>query len=176
MVIKSRYVKSICFFFLVLLSSCHVTKVPQTVPASVKSVSCALGIHVSNKDYFPLYLEISSWIGVPYKYGGITRKGVDCSGLVLNVYREVYGVVLSRSSEQMMQQDCRELSRQQLRGGDLVFFATTKNKKKINHVGIYLKDNLFVHSTTSRGVILNSLDENYYRKTWVGAGRVKRKK
>ena len=76
----------------------------------------------------------------------------------------------------MMQQDCRELSKQQLRGGDLVFFATTKNKKKINHVGIYLKDNLFVHSTTSRGVILSSLNEDYYRKTWVGAGRVERKR
>ena len=176
MVVKSKYIKSVCFFFLVLLSSCHVTKVPQTVPASVKNVSRTLGIHVSNKVYFPLYLEISSWIGVPYKYGGITRKGVDCSGLVLNVYREVYGVVLGRSSEQMMQQDCQELSKQQLREGDLVFFATTKNKKKINHVGIYLKDNLFAHSTTSRGVILSSLEEDYYRKTWVGAGRVERKR
>ena len=115
MVVKSKYIKSVCFFFLVLLSSCHVTKVPQTVPASVKNVSRTLGIHVSNKDYFPLYLEISSWIGVPYKYGGITRKGVDCSGLVLNVYREVYGVVLGHSSEQIMQQDCQELSKQQLR-------------------------------------------------------------
>ena len=176
MVVKRKYIKSVCFFFLVLLSSCHVTKVPKTVPASVKNVSRTLGIHVSNKDYFPLYLEISSWIGVPYKYGGITRKGVDCSGLVLNVYREVYGVVLGRSSEQMMQQDCQELSKQQLREGDLVFFATTKNKKKINHVGIYLKDNLFAHSTTSRGVILSSLEEDYYRKTWVGAGRVERKR
>ena len=176
MVVKSKYIKSVCFFFLVLLSSCHVTKVPKTVPASVKNVSRTLGIHVSNKDYFPLYLEISSWIGVPYKYGGITRKGVDCSGLVLNVYREVYGIVLGHSSEQIMQQDCQELSKQQLREGDLVFFATTKNKKKINHVGIYLKDNLFVHSTTSRGVILSSLEEDYYRKTWVGAGRVERKR
>lgn len=131
------------------------------------------GIKLSGDDNLKLYDEIESWIGVPYRYGGSTRRGVDCSGLVVNVYKDVYGIKLQRNSELIYKKNCDKIKKSKLREGDLVFFKTGK-KKRINHVGIYLKNGKFVHTSASRGVIISSLDEDYYRRNFMQAGRVKK--
>lgn len=119
-----------------------------------------------------LYKEVESWLGTPYKYGGQSKSGTDCSGLVVEVYKKVYGKKLYRSSYEIYEKNCKHIKKKDLKEGDLVFFITSKKGKRINHVGIYLKDNKFVHSSTKKGVIITDLSEDYYVKHFVGAGRV----
>lgn len=115
-----------------------------------------------------LYAVIKPWMGVPYKYGGTTKQGVDCSGFVGNIYREAYGITLHRTANDM-QQDVKKVSKSQLREGDLVFFVNSHGK--VSHVGIYLHDGLFVHSSTSRGVIISPLSDSYWSQHFHCGGR-----
>jgi hypothetical protein len=139
-----------------------------------REVYQSLGLKESRKDNFTLYKEVSSWQNIPHKDGGMSHFGIDCSGLVNVIYKNVYGIVLERNSATIFKINCHKISLSRLKEGDLVFFNTiNKSKSDINHVGVYLKDNKFVHSSISRGVIISNLDENYYRKTWVCGGRVK---
>lgn len=133
-----------------------------------------LGIEESKKDNFSLYKEAALWMNTSYVEGGLSPNGVDCSGLVYIIYKKVYGQTLERNSANMLKKNCRRISKSRLKEGDLVFFFTAgKSKSNINHVGIYLKDAKFIHASTSRGVMISSLDDNYFQKTWVCGGRVK---
>jgi cell wall-associated NlpC family hydrolase len=110
------------------------------------------------------------YVGVPYRRGGASREGVDCSGLVYAVCREA-GIELPRSSGGMYGIGTN-IERGNLRAGDLVFFKNTY-RSGISHVGIYAGDNQFVHAVRpGRGVALTSLDDAYYAARWVGAYRV----
>lgn len=129
----------------------------------------ALGIERQEGDNEALYDAIQSWMGTPYSYGGTSKAGVDCSGFVGSVYREVYNKKLHRVANDM-QQDCRLITRSELREGDLVFF--TNSKGRVSHVGIYLKDDIFAHSSTSRGVIISRLGDSYWSKHFYKGGRV----
>ncbi len=125
----------------------------------------------SKKGNKNLYKEVNAWLGTPYKYGGNTRKGTDCSGFVVSVYQAVYGKKLYRSSYQIYDNNCKPIKKKNLEEGDLVFFSSKKGKR-IDHVGIYLKNNKFAHATTRRGVIISDMDETYWYNTFVAAGRV----
>ncbi len=115
--------------------------------------------------------EATAWLGTPYKYGGNTRKGVDCSGFVYHVFRNSLDISLPRNSGK--QHDyCRKMSKKDLSTGDLVFFATTKGSKKVSHVGLYVGDGKMIHASTSRGVVCQNLSDDYYTRTFVGAGRI----
>ncbi|MDE7460117.1 MAG: C40 family peptidase [Paramuribaculum sp.] len=117
-----------------------------------------------------LLAEASKWLGTGYRYGGDTRSGVDCSGLVLNLYRSALAIKLPRSSSQQREY-CTRISKKDLMEGDLVFFTTGSNSK-VNHVGMYVGNGRMIHSSTSRGVIVSALDEAYYTRTFHSAGRV----
>ncbi|MCD8236308.1 MAG: C40 family peptidase [Prevotellaceae bacterium] len=167
------------FFFLIfilcLLVSC------RSSDSSMKSVDyrqlaragLRLGFDIEPKDDWNLFMESASWIGTPYRSGGNGRSGVDCSGLNIAIYNHVYGKKLNRKSLDQKEKDCKRISRSELRSGDLVFFSTGNSRKKVGHTGIYLKDGKFIHASSSRGVIVSSLDEDYYRKHWICGGRVK---
>ncbi len=129
-----------------------------------------LGLRFKNPDYKRLVETASAWIGTPYSYGSNSRKGADCSGFVTRVYHDVYGVKLSRSSGSMFQ-DVKRVKKDQMRTGDLVFFRRSANGP-IYHVGIYLKNNKFIHSASKGGVRVSSLREPYYSKNFYAAGRV----
>lgn len=148
----------------------------QTV-ADYRYLSERLGIDVTSKDeqHLALYKEAAGWLGTPYRYGGTSQSGCDCSGMVMQIYKSVYQLNLERNSAMMKEKNCREIRRNQLNTGDLVFFATSGNRKRINHVGIYLKDNKFIHASSSRGVIVSDLDESYYQRTYVCSGQVNRR-
>ena len=138
------------------------------------SVYASLGIEEGRKDNFTLYKEASSWLKTLHVEGGLTHNGIDCSGLVYLVYKNVYGKTLERNSTNMMNINCKKIRMKRLKEGDLVFFNTgAKKKSGVNHVGIYLKDNKFVHTSTSKGVMISSLDEKYYLKAWICGGRVR---
>lgn len=163
---------------IIILTSCGSQKGLLYNPSEVRQVSNKLGVELSNRNqeddkYMPLYAEVSLWMGTPYKYGGISKSGVDCSGLVYKVYQKVYRKTLPRSTAELEKKGIKKISKNDLRPGDLVFFATSNSKNKITHVGIYLKNNKFIHASTKRGVVVNDLDENYYKQTWKKAGRIK---
>ena len=169
----------------VLLTGCHTSKKVTTTdtPGSPNSevvavdsygyLSRRLGISIGkhDKENLELFTVAEKWLGVPYRYGGNTKKGCDCSGFVSQVYKAVYGKSLERNSAAIRDKNCSKIRRSQLRTGDLVFFKTGSSRK-INHVGIYLKDDKFIHASSSKGVIVSSLEEKYYIRTYVCSGRV----
>ena len=117
-----------------------------------------------------LYSFIDDWYGVPYKYAGRSKKGVDCSGFTSILFKEVFAKDLSGSSSTLYNQ-CEKISKRELKEGDLVFFKI--DSKDISHIGIYLQNNKFVHATTKAGVMIDDLDEDYYRKYFEGGGKIK---
>lgn len=154
---------------LLCLSSCH-TSAPRLDYRALARASVRLGIDIGPKDNHRLYLTAGEWIRTPYRSGGHTKRGTDCSGLTGEIYWKVYRVRLPRSTGEQLAA-CRKVARRGLKEGDLVFFHNGKSRKKVTHVGIYLKDDKFVHASTSRGVIVSSLNENYWRRCWMCGGR-----
>lgn len=112
-------------------------------------------------------------IGVKYKNGGTSKSGMDCSGLVYSSFMK-YDIELSRVSSDMAKEG-KEISKSKAQEGDLIFFKTN-NSRSINHVGIITENNndelLFIHSSSSRGVIISSLNEAYYAKAYEKIKRI----
>lgn len=132
--------------------------------------SQTLGLRLDHTENKELIETVADWLGTPYRSGSNSKRGTDCSGFVTRVYKEVYGIALSRSSRSMFH-DVKRISKSQAKTGDLVFFRRSP-KSPIYHVGIYLKNNKFVHSATSGGVRISSLKEPYYSRNYYAAGRI----
>lgn len=110
-----------------------------------------------------------TYLGVPYRYGGLDRDGLDCSGLVFSVFRK-HGIRLPRTSAQQSRTG-DPVSADALRAGDLVFFGNRQGR--VNHVGIYAGKGRFIHASTSRrSVRYDSLTKGYFRDRYMGARRV----
>lgn len=114
--------------------------------------------------------EASRWLGVPYKYAGNDKKGVDCSGLTSQVFLKTLNVKMPRSSREQ-QQWCINVRKENLQPGDLVFFATGSDRKRVSHVGIYIGNGDIIHASSTRGVIVSNLGESYYLKRYHSSGR-----
>ena len=137
---------------------------------SIKAKYAAtLGVSPADIDNERLYVFIDQWMGTPYKYGGTGTSGVDCSGFVGAVYQGVYQKSIPRTTGQLDQQ-AKNISKSQLKEGDLVFFDI--NGKKSSHVGIYLLNDRFVHASTSKGVVISDLNNPYYQKAFAKGGRL----
>ena len=134
-----------------------------------KEYSIKLGYELEGYEDMDFIKMIASWIGVPYKFGGCSRQGIDCSCFVNTFYSEFYGITLRRRAEDM-QLDIHAVNIDELQQGDIIFYKI--KGQKISHVGIYISKKRFVHASTSKGVMINSLDEAYYAKYYAGAGRV----
>ena len=156
---------------LIGLSSCH-TSAPRLDYKALAQASVRLGVDIELQDNHKLYIHASEWIGVPYRAGGDNKRGTDCSGLVSHLYKQVYNIRLSRSTDEQLKES-NKVSRRNLREGDLVFFTSRASRKKVAHVGIYLKDGKFIHASTSQGVIVSNLREKYYTQHWLCGGRIK---
>jgi murein DD-endopeptidase / murein LD-carboxypeptidase len=111
-----------------------------------------------------------SYLGTRYKSGGMSRAGLDCSGFVCLVFKELNQARLPRSSGQQWKLG-RGVSIADARAGDFVFFRGGLFGM-VNHVGIYMGDNSFIHASKSSGVIYSTLDDDYYKKHFAGIRRV----
>ncbi|MFB9051488.1 C40 family peptidase [Formosa undariae] len=112
--------------------------------------------------------------GVRYKYGGTTKKGMDCSGLVFETYK-AYNIDLPRVSRDMAKEGIK-IDLEDVKEGDLLFFHTNSRNKTINHVGLVVTSRIgqieFIHSTSSKGVITSSLAERYWYHSFKEARRI----
>jgi len=112
-----------------------------------------------------------SWLGTPYRYTGVDKKGMDCSGFVYVSFKEALNVSIPRSSDAIYDWT-EKIATSELQPGDLVFFVTAG--QRISHLGIYTGEGRFIHSASEgpeTGVIYSRLDEAYWKRCYIGAGR-----
>lgn len=129
-----------------------------------------MDVPATNLLNIPLYQFIEEWWGAPYRFGGNTRAGIDCSAFVQTLMQGVFSQKLPRTSGEQ-KTFAQQISDAERREGDLVFFSTSRGNA-ISHVGIYLHNDKFVHASTSKGVVISDLKETYWSKRYRGAGRV----
>jgi hypothetical protein len=115
---------------------------------------------------------IDEWYGTKYRLGGEDKNGVDCSAFVQSFMESLYQIDIPRTSKEQYAQSQR-IKKSQLNEGDLVFFHTRGKGKSVSHVGVYLRNNKFIHASSSGGVMISDLDEEYFHKRYVASGRFK---
>jgi len=151
------------------LTSCGASRKPTKTVVVGTSTTTA-----SSKRIAKVIQHAKTFEGTRYKFGGTDRKGMDCSGLVYVSFRKE-NIELPRVSRDMAKQGIR-LKLNETEKGDLVFFKTNKNRKTINHVGLVVENKRgvikFIHSSSSRGVIVSSLTEKYWKNAFVEVRRV----
>lgn len=129
---------------------------------------------VSNKTINKVIRHAKSFEGTRYKFGGTDSRGMDCSGLIYTSFKKE-SIALPRVSRDMAKKGVR-ITLKETEEGDLVFFQTNKNRRVINHVGLVVESRggvvRFIHSTSSRGVIISSLDERYWNDAFVEVRRI----
>jgi len=111
------------------------------------------------------------WYGTRYQYGGSTRDGIDCSAFAFLLMSSVYSVAALPRTAKEQYAASKRIHRDELQEGDLVFFHTLGKRKAVTHVGVYLRNNKFVHASVS-GVMISDMNDGYYDKHFIGAGRV----
>ena len=141
---------ALALFFTALITECRPQ--PQVPDPSVEK----------------LYVFLKEWWKVPYRWGGNTKLGIDCSAFVKKMYQTLHDKNIPRTSREQYRV-AKKIKREELQTGDLLFF---KNRRGVWHVGYYMFDSLFAHSsTTQRGVAVSSLNNAAYKKMWFSQGR-----
>jgi len=128
-----------------------------------------MGVAVDATSNIKLYKFIYEWIGTPYRFGGNTKNGIDCSAFTKAIYDKVFNTTLLRNSRDIFSM-VDPLPKDELKEGDLVFFKIKSNR--ITHIGIYLGDDRFAHASSSRGVVISNLNEPYYSRFFYKGGRI----
>lgn len=159
------------YLFLILgllffVSSCKTRKYTAKPAESAAAAADAMS-HLKSKN---LYQFITDWAGVKYKFGGLDKNGIDCSGFALLLNKEIYGITLPRISRDQASAT-RKKNKDELEEGDLVFFAFGGGA--VDHVGVYLNNGFFVHASTTRGVIVDDLNLPVYQNALVKTGSAK---
>lgn len=128
-----------------------------------------MDVPVEALNNLPLLGFMEEWYGTPYRYGGATKDGIDCSAFTARCLLTVFSISIPRTVKEQYQ-SCRLIEKSDLMEGDLVFFHT---RGKISHVGIYLGNYKFIHAATSSGVMISDLNDDYFSQKFAGAGRVR---
>jgi cell wall-associated NlpC family hydrolase len=148
---------------MLLLGGCTAKTPPPPSDFVGKCANPVEELHNSPLTTDKLLQQYTAWEGTRYRVGGLSRKGIDCSGFVYLTYQDLLGVDLPRSAYQQASLG-KQVQTKELRTGDLVFFKTGRRGR---HVGIYLDGGRFMHASTTKGVTISSLDDRYWsRKYW----------
>lgn len=127
-----------------------------------------LDVEVETITNVKLFTAIEDWWATRYRYGGTTKKGIDCSAFTGALLNEAFGLTLPRTAREQYAQS-EKISKENLAEGDLVFFNT---RGGVSHVGVYLGNGYFVHSSVHSGVTINSLEDDYYSRKYIGGGKI----
>ena len=127
-----------------------------------------LKVDPNNQVQVALFEQLQSWQGTPYRLGGYSKEGIDCSGFVQRTLLEQFSINIPRNTARQVQIG-NDVSPGNIQIGDLVFFQIGQSQR---HVGIYIGQRKFLHASTRVGVTLNSLDEAYWQKTFWKVKRV----
>lgn len=169
-------IKKILFIFTIsfLLISCGSSKNVTTYKKPKKNINKTTSSTNKASIADKIVWTAVTYKGVPYKYGGMTKRGMDCSGLIHTSFKQ-REVSIPRTSHEMYAKSY-DISLREVKRGDLLFFKTSRKRGKINHVGLVTSvkkgDIHFIHSTSSRGVIVTSLYSNYWNKAFIKAKRI----
>jgi len=163
-------------FFSVLATQAQTTTAPaQPADKSDDQESLAkdylsqiMGVALSATSNMKLFHFVYDWIGTPYRFGGGSRKGIDCSAFTKELYSEVFNLDIRRSSRDIFSM-VSPVKKDELKEGDLVFFKI--HSRRISHIGVYLGNNRFAHAS-SKGVAISSLDDAYYSRYFYRGGRL----
>lgn len=128
-----------------------------------------LGVASSATSNVKLYQFVYDWVGTPYRLGGDTKRGIDCSGFAFALYEKVFNTVIGNNSRNIFTM-VNPVSKDELQEGDLVFFKI--RSRSISHVGVYLGNNKFAHASSSRGVMISNLNESYWQRYYYKGGRL----
>lgn len=156
---------TVMIFMALFAASCGSRKATVKSNTTASKMADAMS-HLKSK---PLYRFITDWSGVKYRLGGLDKSGIDCSGFALLLQKDIYGNTLPRRSRDQAEV-IREKNIGQLKEGDLIFFSF--GGREVDHVGIYLNGDYFVHASTTRGVVVDDLKIPAYQKAMVKAGSV----
>ncbi|MBY0243974.1 MAG: C40 family peptidase [Sphingobacteriaceae bacterium] len=130
--------------------------------------SQVMGVALDATSNIKLYKFIYEWIGTPYRFGGNSKNGIDCSAFTKAIYDKVFNTAILRSSRDVFSMTS-PISKDELKEGDLVFFKI--RSRKITHIGLYLGNNKFAHAS-NKGVLISNLNETYYTKYFYKGGRI----
>jgi probable lipoprotein NlpC len=151
---------------LVVFASCSSRKHSITSNTNAAKAADAMA-NLKNRQ---LYKFITDWSGVRYRNGGLDKLGIDCSGFAMLLEKSVFERQLPRRSRD--QADIvKSQSPGKLKEGDLIFFSFGGNE--VDHVGVYLNDDYFVHASTIRGVVVDNIKLPAYQKAFIKAGAIK---
>ncbi len=149
-------------FFISLLAACSSTPVEQL------SDKPRINLDQPAQIEKQLLTQFNEWKGAQYKLGGLSKKGIDCSGFVYLTFNQKLGINIPRTTALQINIG-KEVSKKHLKTGDLVFFKTST---KVRHVGIYLSKGNFLHASTSKGVMISSLNNTYWASKYWKSRRV----
>jgi lipoprotein Spr/probable lipoprotein NlpC len=165
----ARYIASLSMLALVLTSAACSKKEITYFPRDIEINQAIIDPLEGNSLKDALEMFYADWQGTPYQFGSMSHKKIDCSGLTVLAYRDIFDFDLPRTAAEQATQG-ESISPDSLQPGDLVFFKTGFYQK---HVGIYLEDSKFIHASSTKGVMISSLDEPYWQKQYWKANRVK---
>ncbi|MBK0381178.1 C40 family peptidase [Mucilaginibacter segetis] len=170
-----KIIFAIALIFTIIGAQAQTKTVPNTTSEPEDQESLAkdylsqiMGVALSATSNLKLFNFVHDWIGTPYRFGGNTRKGIDCSAFTKQLYSDVFNLSIRRNSRDIFKM-VDPISKDDLKEGDLVFFKI--HSRKISHVGIYLGDGKFAHAS-SHGVAISNLADAYYARYFYKGGRL----
>jgi len=158
-------------FCLVSQAQSNKSKAPSDQDNLAKEYfSQIMGVAINATTNTKLYQFVYDWLGTPYRLGGDTKKGIDCSKFSLALYENVFNTTIGYNSRNQYA-NVTPVRKNDLQPGDLVFFKI--RSRNITHVGVYLGDDKFAHASSSKGVMVSNLNEAYWKRYYYNGGRPK---